>query len=431
MSTPEIRAQARLNELIRIEAKYQIAQIMKTHPAAKTTGIDGTMSRWLSGILLRAQTPHEALQAWRNLKSRGGRSFPDDFAPKQREFLELPDDQILSFFAQALTYRATPYEEQKDAIKQRMVDKAGHGFNNKHQFRTEEKRSLRQLRENGMCIQITPEYVELIRHHYTESPLCPILDTLKNKPILTINGFANSKASLTIHDMFDHFWTYDLFETHGILNRYDHLLQKVGNPQGTDIFKREGEMIASISYEWRSSHTPERHFTPILTFEQIVRLFTKNKKNGLSHNQERALSILRNLDPHSEEARKIASMYSGVLVELMEQRRKQGYIQILDENNLPTKVLPLLDLEYAALVVEGAHLLCLPETQTGYELYKINVFVEDFLVKATQPNAPLEINLTLDAIRGFDPEKSSVSQERREWLKENFYHTATRITACD
>lgn len=124
-------------------------------------------------------------------------------------------------------------------------------------------------------------------------------------------------------------------------------------------------------------------------------------------------------------------MYSGVLVELMEQRRRQGFIQILDENNLPTEVLPLLDLEYAALVVEGAHLLCQPETQTGHELYKINVFVEDFLVRATKPHAPLQINMTLDAIHSFDPEKSLVSPGRREWLRENFYHTATRITACD
>lgn len=431
MNTYEAGEPSRLQELVRIENKYQIAKLIKTHPSAQTTGIDGTMSRWLSGVLARARTPDEILSTWRGLRHRGGRQFPEDFSEKQQEFLSLPDDEILAFFAQALQHR----EEEKPAILEEMTErrvrKSGHGFNDKHQLRQEDKRSLEKLRTLGMKIEITPEFVELIRHHYTKEAVCPVLDAIKNEPILTINGFSQSKVALTIHDMFDHFWTFHRFEQAGLLKKYEGFLNAVGNPQTTDIFKREGELIASICYEWRSSHTPERDFRPILTFEQITRLYRKQLRTGLSQNQQDAWAAIQAIDPHSPLAVKLAQMYSGVLVELMEQRRKHGYIRLLTENFEPRDVLPLLDLEYLSLVLEGSLLLCRPEVRTEEYLYKINVLVEDFLVKATQPHGSLEMLVNVASIEEFQPETSLVSEARRNWLQEHFYHAATRLNACE
>lgn len=431
MNTYEVGEQQRLPELVRIEDKYQIAKLIKTHPSAQTTGIDGTMSRWLSSVLARARTPQEAITAWRNLQTRGGRHFPQDFSEKQQEFLSLPDEEILQFFAQALQYRECQRPGLAAEMLARRTRKNGHGFNDMHQLRQEDRRSLELLRTQGMKIEITPEFVELIRHHYTKAAVCAVLDAIKNEPILTINGFTQSKVALTIHDMFDHFWTFHQFDTAGLLQKYEAFLSLVGNPHTTDIFKREGELIASICYEWRSSHTPERNFKPILSFEQIARLYRKAEIAGLSPNQLDAYNALKNLDPASDMAQRLASMYSGVLVELMEQRRKHGYIRLLTHDFQPYDVLPLLDLEYLSLVVEGSLLLCKPETETQAYLFKINALVEDFLVRSIQPGGQLEMVVNVDTIQNFDPQNSTVSEARLQWLEEHFYHAATRLNACE
>jgi hypothetical protein len=431
MNTYEAGEPSRLQELVCVENKYQIAKLIKTHPSAQTTGIDGTMSRWLSSVLARSQTPQQTVIAWRRLQQRGGRKFPDDFSEKQQEFLRLPESEILAFFAQALQHRGAEKPLLLQEMTERRVRKSGHGFNDKHQLKQEDKRSLEKLRTQGMRIEITPEFVELIRHHYTKEAVCPVLDAIKNEPILTINGFTQSKVALTIHDMFDHFWTFHQFEKAGLLEKYNAFLARVGNPQTTDIFKREGELIASICYEWRSSHTPERDFRPLLSFEQIQRLYRKQSSKGLTENQEAAWQALLQIDPESALARRLAQMYSGVLVELMEQRRKHGYIRLLDENFEPYDVLPLLDLEYLSLVIEGALLLCDPDIETEAYLYKINVLVEDFLVRSTQPDGELSLLVDVRTIEEFDPEASLVSEARKHWLREHFYHAATRLNACE
>lgn len=431
MNTYELGEPERLPELMCIENKYQIAKLIKTHPSAQTTGIDGTMSRWLSSVLARARTPDEAITAWRNLKQRAGRNFPEDFSEKQQDFLNLPDAEILAFFAQALQHREHEKPLLEEEMTARRTRKSGHGFNDQHQLRQEDRRSLELLRTQGMRIEITPEFVELIRHHYTKEAVCPVLDAIKNEPILTINGFAQSKVSLTIHDMFDHFWTFHQFDQAGLLKKYESFLALVGNPHTTDIFKREGELIASICYEWRSSHTPERNFKPILTFEQILRLYSKAAPKGLSPNQSSASTQLQDIDPQSDLAHRLVSMYSGVLVELIEQRRKHGYIRLLTPEFEPYDVLPLLDMEYLSLVVEGSLLLCQPETQTQDNLFKINALVEDFLVRSLQPTGELQMVVNVETIQNFEPNHSLVSKARLQWLQEHFYHAATRLNACE
>lgn len=39
-----------------------------------------------------------------------------------------------------------------------------------------------------------------------------------------------------------------------MMELYGDFFQSVGNPQGTDMFKREGELTASVSYNWRASY---------------------------------------------------------------------------------------------------------------------------------------------------------------------------------
>lgn len=426
----EHSSEARLAELVKVEKKYAIAKLIKTHPSAQGTGIDGTMSRWLSGILLRTTTPQSTLTAWRALQTRGERQYPQDFSEKQQEFLNMSDEEVMALSVQAQELKQTQFPAIPDLMTQRTVEDSGHAFNDRHQVRQKEKRSLARLKEEGMQITITAEHIDQLQQLLHYGADCPVLDQMKNEPILTINGFAGSKVALTIHDLFDHFWTFHTFEQHGLLERYADFLQSVGNPQNTDIFKREGELVASISYEWRSTFSPEREFRPLVQFSDLQRLFSKHPAQETTPNQIRAKQILDEIDPESPEAQKLAAMYSGVLVELMEQRRKHGYIRKLDEDFTPTQVLPLLDREYLALVIEGAHLMMQPENKTQEALFTINVLVEDFFIRAAQDPTQLTLSVTAQTIQEFDPSQSLVSPERQDWLWENFFHTATRINAC-
>jgi hypothetical protein len=71
-----------------------------------------------------------------------------------------------------------------------------------------------------------------------------------------------------------------------------------------------------------------------------------------------------------------------------------------------------------------------PETKNQEALFTINVLVEDFFIRAAQNPTQLTLSVTAQTIQEFDPNQSVVSPERQDWLWENFFHTATRITAC-
>lgn len=142
------------------------------------------------------------------------------------------------------------------------------------------------------------------------------------------------------------------------------------------------------------------------------------------------MQLLAHVDPQSAAAQKLSAMYSGVLIELMEQRRKHGYIRRLSTEFQPLEVLPLMDREYLSLVVEGALTLMQPETQAQDALFGINVLVEDFLIRAAQDPTQLHLSVDVKTLETFRPEESQVSSARQAWLWEHFFHTATRINAC-
>ncbi len=417
-----------LEELKRLEKKSDITQILRTDPVIAQS--DGTLLHWLSNIMLHASKSQDAIRRWRALKKRGNRTSAD-FSPIQRAVLTLPDEQIGTLFDQTQGYLIYTAPGVGDKMQNRISGDHGHRWNDEYEQRQRPKRSLAQLREHGIIISVNPQDIELIRQTSTKDAVCTILDKVKNKRIISINGFSDSKASLSIHDTFDHFWTYDLLDRTGILDRYHSFLQSVGNPQDTDIFSREGELAASMSFEWRASHTPERNFKPLLAFSQIQRILEKTIPTTKTDNQKRAEKILTSLDPQGEEATRLSSGYSGILIEFMEQRRKYGFIRKLDQNYQPIGNLSLLDPEYLALVIEINHLLADPTTQTKNALFNIEALVEDYLLALAQNETTKDLSIKLEDIRTFDPTTSRISPARQEWLRNNPFHTATRRDRCD
>jgi hypothetical protein len=107
-----------------------------------------------------------------------------------------------------------------EELRERVLHRYGHKWNDDYEQRQKPKRSLEVLKNRGIRIKVPYEHIELIRRNFIEGAECPILDRIKNMRIVTINGFEGSKMSLTIHDIFDHFWFYSKLERLGVLDRY-------------------------------------------------------------------------------------------------------------------------------------------------------------------------------------------------------------------
>ena len=414
-----------LNELIRLEKKYDIGQILKTNPTISPS--DGTMMHWLSNVMLHAKDKKDAVGKWRAIGRRNGRNSASDFSPVQQEILALPGEHVESLFEETQEHLVFTAVDIKERVINRIEGDQGHQWNDRYEVRQDAKRSLELLREFGISICVKPEDRELLQREHKDDVACPIIDRVKNKRIVSINGFSDSKVALTIHDTFDHFWMYDQLETAGVLERYNEFLQSVGNPQDTDMFNREGELIASVGFEWRSSHTQERDFMPLFNLNQIRSLLTRAKNGKVNDNQQRAAKIVADLREQDGESVKLCSVYSGILVELMEQRRKHGFIRLLDNN---TENFSLIDPEYLALIVEINHFLCDPQTNAQGYLYKSEAIVEDYLIALARNDTSENLSITIQDIEHFDPAQSRISEQRQQWLLSNPFHAATRVDKC-
>src|SRR5690606_24385730 len=151
----------------------------------------------------------------------------------------------------------------------------------------------------------------------------------KNWLILTLSGFEGSKLSLAVHDAIDHMWTFDLAERKGLFSKFSDLFESIGNPQLTDIFKREGEILASISFGTRYWEL-QSGFRPILDTRSInEHLASLSSKGELSERHQRAVEITTDLmsEPESTEYTSLGFVLSNYLATLHEQRRRYGRIK--------------------------------------------------------------------------------------------------------
>lgn len=419
---------AELQEVQRLQKTHDAMQVIKRDPALARA--DGSLLRWTAKTLINSHDREEAAKKWAALNTRQGRTVID-FSDVQRDALALPEEKVGELYEQVQNTLSVNAPYASAVVDNLVYGDHGHRWNDEYERRQKPKRSLELLRTHGVRISIAETDVNAVRQEYTEDASCPVLDRVKNKKIATVNGLPESKISLSIHDIFDHFWTYDQLEREGVLERYRDFLQSVGNPDKTDLFKREGELIASVSFEWRSSHTPERQFKPTFDLSFIKKIFGNAEINGMTDNQKRALDIVINLDPQGEEATRLGSMYNGILVELMEQRRKHGFIRKLDPDFQIIGNLPLLDPEYLALIVEINHFLCEPKTNATEALFHTETLVEDYLIRLAKGETKDDLVIRIADLETFDPTNSKVSPARQQWLRENTFHTATREDRCD
>ncbi|HKB88861.1 MAG TPA: hypothetical protein VKC53_04435 [Patescibacteria group bacterium] len=415
-------------EVKRLEIRHQTGLILLRQPELSQT--DRMLLRWMTGTLIRSDTSESALENWHELRTSRGRGDRGFTASQKRE-LSISDDVVRKLHAEVHSYMISSQTGLNETVATQIADKYGHRWNDAYEAKQTPKRSLEVLKDQGMRISIPSEYKSLLVREYEKNEICPILDKVKNTRMVTINGFDNSKTSLTIHDIFDHFWFYAKLEETGILNNYSDFLNQVGNPQNTDIFSREGELIASVAFDYRSKTVSEIEYQPLFNLVQIERVFKHSERAGtLTQNQKKAWEYLKTIDPNSQEGKGLTFVVSGISIELMEQRRKNGFIRVLTNDFKPKSVLSILDPEYVALIVESHGILYKSETETDKTLLYISTMVEDYLIRVVGNEPQEDLILSLDSIKKFDPTKSRVSVKRFQWMKDHLGFTANRRELC-
>jgi hypothetical protein len=324
-------------------------------------------------------------------------------------------------------------DDRETSLQQRLERSGDISWNDRYQFANKEKRSLEQIRENGIQIELNPEAVAEIKLAAEDNENHrPLLERVKNLKLATINGFADSKFSLLVHDYMDHYWSFDKMGELGMLDKFSNLFDKIGNPEKTDIFKREGEAISSIAFGIRLFNTVEVGFNPLISTDDISKKMDEMFIDGeLSDRHMDALRIIKSMKPNTREWLSLGFVFSNYAVELDEQRRKHGKIKTrdLDTGEIDGE-LNIFDPDYISLFIELHHVLLDPSNKHRDNLYKVHLVLEDILqgVSRTPEGDSASFTINTDVVDSYNFDEVLISGETMKWMLTNYGFTATKET---
>ena len=319
------------------------------------------------------QDPYTALGKFRDLKPR----------TIQEEMILLVNDTEFLNCHQALT---SSLEQMKDHIYDSSVKNIKQiEINDEVQFNQKESRSIDAMITNGVRIRISSDalaHLERERESHRNG-MIPLIEVLKNEKILDVSGFQDSKISHAIHDTIDHAWLFWMLRERGLFEKYLGLFDSIGNPEATDIYKREGEVVASIGFGVRYWANIEAGFIPKVSITEIAERFESYFDLGeLDDLHLDSYRKVRELVKHplQREAQSLAFVFSNYLTELDEQRRKHGKIKRKDTRT--KKILGELDPwspDYLSFFVEAHNLLLNSKNRHRNTLHLVHLLFEDYL----------------------------------------------------
>lgn len=410
-----------IKQLYRLELKDQIANIISSH-----TGY--TKSNYQSSLILHLLTSAFINQPEDSLIPHFKHIQKTIQHPTQDSdiFFALPEQNLLELHEKIRTFVETCRPNMTRQLLEKVHGNYGHRWNDEYETKqvAHQSRSLPNLLGKGIQIKI-PSASILILKKLAINPQCPLIEITKNQRLIAINGFQNSKVSLAVHDTFDHLWMFNELEENGILKRYSDFLQRVGNPQSTDIFKREGELIASTMFDYRNILF-NADSDVIISIDQIKELLTHGE------NQARALSLINANEENPEYSTGLCKIFTGIYIELLEQHRKHGSIKNLDKNFNITGNMSITDSEYAALIIEiFDHLHSKKQIILPY-LSNIMTAIEHELTKAAhqEDNNPHSFSIKLDDIKEYKPKEHVLSEATIDWIKSNPGSMTMRAKRC-
>jgi uncharacterized protein YkuJ len=306
-------------------------------------------------------------------------------------------------------------------------------WNDKYQFNPEPRRSLEVLEEQGVRISVDEAGVEILRQIQYDSVgngVLPLLEYVKNEKIFTINGFKESKVSHSVHDFMDHLWVFRLMRDTGVQYRYSEMFDSIGNPEKTDLFKREGEIVSSIAFGTRYFQTMEQGFQSLIDTSDIKKrfddLFTSGK---LLPRHIEAYKTLTGLKQGSREWQSLGFSFSNYITELDEQRRKHGIIKTRDTSTGEvTGELDPWSSDFLGFFVDTHHQILLPKNQHHNDLFRYQILLESFLVSLTDGSKLPDENFVVKPgeLRDIDYNKTELPPERLNWMYYNYGFVANK-----
>lgn len=339
------------------------------------------------------------------------------------------DNQFIDLHAHIHHYLSDVDDEIEKNINDNLVEIARA---DRMEFSGRVTRSLEYMRENGMIITIDPNNIDQIMsaYHQAGDGILPLTEHVKNGKILGVNGFMGSKVSLAVHDFMDHLWGFDMIEKAGILDRYADMFDSIGSPQATDIYKREGEIVASVAFGARYFHTLPSAFGPLMRSSQIEThldyLFVSGQ---LEERHMNAYKSIKSMRKGSMDWQSLGFSFSNYLTELDEQRRKYGKIKQVDPKTkkLVGELDPLSP-DFVGFFIDTHQQLMSPKNKHRDDLFRFHILLEEYLNAFASGEIPQNEPFIIkpDELRGIDFTKTTLPHQRLRWMRNNLGFTATR-----
>lgn len=385
-------------------------------------------------------------------------------------------DKVNRVYYEMFQLRNQPFDHNfgKQLIE-RMDAPEGDNAYDKNQFRVNKKRSLENIVENGLEMQIHPKYAPLLREihqkqsegmiperfevsrgadgfdEYTpvyrtatqEERILPISELVKNLKIVDY-GFKNrqglvlGKVSLASHDVHDHARAFWLFDKEGLFDGknggpdYSVLMGKLDDPTRSNMFRREGELIASVAYDWRNYFDLHPDYQPQVDLRDTRNYLLSADRYGmpLSKNQARALEYLEERiqnDPEGQqpESKLLRHILSGVWHETLEQKRKTDN-NLWQRSDGTYQRMSATNPEYLAFVIDAARILQRHSADMQQALNQNNLKMENYLrgIAGLQGDATVgKLKFTPDEVKLSAAEQPLVSAEvpaeTQSWLMQH------------
>lgn len=293
------------------------------------------------------------------------------------------------------------------------------------------ERFEKSVGEDGMDV-----YTPVYRQATQEERILPLSELVKNLKVVDYGfkdtkGTVLGKVSLASHDVHDHaraFWLLDkagLFSGTADNPGYSHLMGKLADPQSNNIFRREGELVASVAYDWRNYFDSHPDYQPQVDLTDIKNYFLHADRQGLplSKNQARALDYVERLidaDPQgqSPEAKKLRHIIGGVWQETLEQKRKTDNSLWKREDGSYQRM-SATNPEYLAFVIEATQVLERQSLLMQYALNQNNLKMERYLqdvANSRGDEAVPTLRFTPEDVRTAFGEEAAVGQKTRDWM---------------
>ena len=378
--------------------------------------------RLLPTILSGSST--DGLRLFRNLEPH---------TTDQELALLIEDEDFMDIRQSAIQAIYSKRDASELAVNQRLEVPTGQiDWNDRYQFSGNDKRSLEKLEHGGIVTHLDAQSYDLIvsEYHKTINTKLPMIETLKNQRIATINGFKNSKISHIVHDAMDHMWGFQLIKQYGLDKKFDDFWQSIGDPMSSDIFKREGEIVSSIGFGIRYGSVQENGFRPLISGVDVRNILEKYfNTNQLKNRHLDALRILRSLPTNSREILSLGFTYSNYITELNEQRRKHGKIKQVDFwGGGAVRELSPLSPDFLSLFIELHHQILAPKNKHRDNLFRIHIMLEDYLRSvgngSTDMSDPFVVNP--GRMQEYNFAATSIPTEQLEWMFAHYGFTATK-----